>query len=167
MLRDTWLVELLIELSLELSIESFTRVLTTLVSEVGFGMAQEMAQQLELFLQEIITEDFERSWIYFNLVATDKKWDEAKKLSIVLALRGKLVEIFVNLEDEEKANIKTLKRALSARAGLTSDPLASARRFNDRKQEPGEKVSDYARELKRLYSRAYPGEDAQSIVLVQ
>ena len=28
-------------------------------------------------------------------------------------------------------------------------------------------MSDYATELKRLYSRAYPGEDAQSIVLVQ
>ncbi len=131
-------------------------------------MAQEMAQQLELPLPEITTEDFERSWIRFNLVAAAKKWDEVKQLSIVPALlRGKLVEIFVDLEDEEKADIKTLKRALSARAGLTSDPLASARRFNDRKQEPGEKVSNYARELKRLYSRAYPGEDAQSIVLVQ
>ena len=168
-LRDTWLVELLIELSIELPIESFARMHATLVSEAGsIGMAQEMAQQLELPLPEITTEDFERSWICFNLVATAKKWDEAKQLSIVPALlRGKLVEIFVDLEDEEKANIKMLKRALSVRAGLTSDPLASARCFNDRKQEPGEKVSDYARELKRLYSRAYPGEDAQSIVLVQ
>ena len=73
----------------------------------------------------------------------------------------------LDLEDEEKADIKTLKRALSVRAGLTSDLLASARCFNDRKQELGEKVSDYAGELKRLYSRAYPGEDTQSIVLVQ
>ncbi len=113
-------------------------------------MAQEMAQHLELPLLEITTEDFERSSIRFNLVAAAKKWDEAKQLSIVP--RGKLVEIFVDLEDEEKADIKTLKRALSALAGLASDPLASARRFNDRKQEPGEKVSDYARELKRLYS---------------
>ena len=77
-LRDTWLVELLIELSLELSIESFTRVLTTLVSEVGFRMAQEMAQQSELLLQEITTEDSERSWFCFNRVAADKKWDEVK-----------------------------------------------------------------------------------------
>ena len=123
-------------------------------------MAQEMAQQLELPLPEITTEDFERSWIRFNLVAAAKKWDEVKQLSIVPALlRGKLVEIFVDLEGEEKANIKTLKRALSARVGLTSDPLASARRFNDRKQELGE-VSDYAREFKRLYSQAYPREDA-------
>ena len=130
-------------------------------------MAQEMAQQLELPLPEITMEDIVRSWIRFNLVAAAKKWDEVKQLSIVPALlRRKLVETLVNLEDE-KADIKTLKRALSAQAGLTSDPLASARLFNDRKQEPGEKVSDYARELKRLYSRAYPGKDAQSIVLVQ
>ena len=127
-----------------------------------------MAQQLELLLPEITTEDFERSWIRLNLVAAAKKWDKAKQLSIVLALlRGKLVEIFVDLEDEEKADIKTMKRALSAQVGLTSDLLASDRRFNDRKQEPGEKVSNYAREIKRFYSRAYPGEDAQSIVLVQ
>ena len=130
-------------------------------------MAQEMDQQLELPLPEITMEDLVRSWIRFNLVAAAKKWDEVKQLSIVPALLcRKLVETLVDLEDE-KADIKTLKRALSAQEGLTSDPLASARLFNDRKQEPGEKVSDYARELKRLYSRAYPGKDAQSIVLVQ
>ena len=45
------------------------------------------------------------------------------------------MEIFVDLDDEEK----TLKRALLARVGLTSDPLVSARGFNDRKQELGER----------------------------
>ena len=74
------------------------------------------------------------------------------------------MELFINLK-EENVDTKTLKSDLSARVGLTSDPLASARRFNDRKQEPGE-VSDYARDFKRLYSQAYPREDAQSIVLV-
>ena len=99
-----------------------------------------MAQQLELPFPEITTEDFERSWIRLNLVAAAKKWDEEKQLSILPALLcGKLVDIFVDLEDKEKADIKMLKRALSARAGLTLDPLASARRFNGQKQEPGVK----------------------------
>lgn len=81
---------------------------------------------MELPLPEITTEDFERLWINFHFVATAKKWDEAKQLSIVPALlRGKLVEIFVDLEDK-KADINTLKRTQSAQAGLTSDPLASA-----------------------------------------
>ena len=125
----------------------------------GIGMAQKQQTQLELPLPEISTEDFERSWIRFNLVATAKNWDEAEQLSIVPALlHGKLVEIFVDLEDEEKVDIKTLKGALAKRAGLMTDPLASTRRFNDRKQEPAEKVSDYARELKKLFSRAYPSE---------
>ena len=58
-------------------------------------MAQEMAVQLELPLPEITMEYFERSWICFYLVATAKKWDEVKQLSIVPALlRGKPVEIF-------------------------------------------------------------------------
>ena len=89
-LRDMWLVELLTESSNELSIESFA-----CVRQKWDRNAQEMAQQLELPLPESTTEDFERSWIRFNLVAAAKKWDEAKHLSIVPALlHGKLVEIF-------------------------------------------------------------------------
>lgn len=46
-----------------------------------------------------------------------KKMGKAKQLSIFLAsLRGKLVGIFVDLE-EKKVGIKMLKGALSARAG--------------------------------------------------
>ena len=51
-------------------------------------------------------------------------------------------------------------------AGCTTDPLASARCFNDWKQETAE-VSEYARDQKRLFSRVYPNEDAHFMVLVQ
>ena len=119
-------------------------------------------------MPEIYTEEFDKEWIRFKLVTAAKNWDEVKQRFIVLALLcGKLVEIYVDLEDEEKADIRTLKAALSKRVGLTTDPLASSRHFNDQKQEPGEKVSDYTRDLKRLFSRAYPSEGVQSMVLLQ
>ena len=42
-----------------------------------------MAQQLEIPLPEIMMEDFERSWIRFDLVVAAKKWDNVKQLAIV------------------------------------------------------------------------------------
>ena len=67
-------------------------------------------------------EEFERSWTKFKLVAAANKWDDAKALLMLPALlRGILVEIYVSLRDEEKADLDTLKRALKESAGLTRD----------------------------------------------
>ena len=113
-------------------------------------------------------EDFERAWIRFDLVAAAKKWDNAKQLAIVPALlRGKLVDFFVELSEEECADMQTLKKALSAKAGLARDPLSSAKCFNMRKQGQEEKVADFARDLKKLFTQAYPSESIQSPVLLQ
>ena len=69
------------------------------------------------------------------MVAAAKKCDNAKQLVIVPALlRGKLVDFFVELSEEDRANMQTLKRALSAKAGLVRDHLPSAKCFNMRKQ---------------------------------
>ena len=70
-------------------------------------------------LPEITTDDFERSWTRFHLVAAASKWDDEKKLLMLPALlRGKLVEIFISLSAEEKETLTKLKQALSDRAGL-------------------------------------------------
>ena len=112
-------------------------------------------------------EDFQRAWIRFNLVAAAKKWDNAKQLAIVPALLcGTLVDFFVELSEEECADMQTLKKA-SAKAGLARDPLSSAKCFNMRKQGQEEKVADFARDLKKLFSQAYPSESIQSPVLLQ
>ena len=127
-----------------------------------------MAQQLDIPLPEITVEDFERSWTRFDLVAAAKKWDDAKQLVIVpTLLQGKLVDYYVELGEGDRADMKLLKKTLSARAGLTTDPLSSARSFNERKQRQGEKVADFAGGLKKLFSQAYPGESYESPVLLQ
>ena len=60
-------------------------------------------------LPEITTDDFERSWTRFHLVAAASKWDDEKKLLMLPALlRGKLVEIFISLSAEEKETLTKL-----------------------------------------------------------
>jgi len=55
--------------------------------------------QLELPLPELTVSDFERSWTRFELVATAKEWDDAKKkLILPTLLRGKLVDVYVALD---------------------------------------------------------------------
>ena len=63
--------------------------------------------------------------------------------------------------------MQTLKKALSAKAGLARDPLSSEKCFNMRKQGQEEKVVDFARDLEKLFSQAYPSESIQSPVLLQ
>ena len=113
-------------------------------------------------------EDFERAWIQFDLVTAAKKWDNAKQLAIIPALlHGKLVDFCVELSEEDCAEMQMLKKALSAKAGLARDPLSSAKCFNMRKQGQEEKVADFARDLKKLFSQAYPSKSIQSLVLLQ
>ncbi|KAL5503369.1 hypothetical protein EMCRGX_G010306 [Ephydatia muelleri] len=114
-------------------------------------------------------EEFERSWTKFKLVAAANKWDDAKALLMLPALlRGKLVEIYVSLRDEEKADLDTLKRALKETAGLTRDQLSLSKAFSERKQGMQEKVTDFERGLKKLFQEAYPNEKTtSSTVLLQ
>eukprot|EP00731_Ephydatia_muelleri_P009248 Em0004g1586a len=120
-------------------------------------------------LPEITTDDFERSWTRFHLVAAASKWDDEKKLLMLPALlRGKRVEIFISLSAEEKETLTKLKQALSDRAGITRDSLTSAKAFSERKQGAYESVRDYEIDLTRLFKEAYPNEDTtKSAVLLQ
>ena len=75
-------------------------------------------------------------------------------------LRGKLQDFYTTLSDDEKKDLAALKRALSDRAGLTKDPLASAKKFTEKKQDAKESVRYFEADLRKLFSEAYPGEDA-------
>ena len=135
-----------------------------MVSEVGL----EMAESLDVPLPEITTEEFERSWTRFKLVAAAKKWDAAKQLAIVPALlRGKLLDYYVDLDDASKSIVATLKGALAQRAGLKRDSLAAAKTFIERNQRAQEKTVDFAAELKKLFGQAYHDENLTSKVLLQ
>ena len=114
-----------------------------------------------LTLPEISVEDFERSWRRVELIATANQWNEEKKLAVILALlRGKLLDFYAVLTSEERKDLVTMKKALSDRAGVTKDPLKSAKHFGERRQEAKESVRDFELGLRKLFKEAYPTEDA-------
>ena len=127
-----------------------------------------MTDSLDIPLPQITSEEFSRSWTRFELVATAKEWNAAKQLAVVpTLLRGKLIDYYLDLSEDEKKDVKTLKAALQEKAGLKRDPLMASKLFNERVQGPREKASDFASELRKLFQQAFPDEQATSAVLLQ
>ena len=52
-------------------------------------------------------------------------------------------------------------------AGLVRDPLTAGQLFMSRYQLPGEKVRDFAAELKKLFTESYPSEPLTTAILLQ
>ena len=127
-----------------------------------------MAQPLELPLPEISVSDFERSWTRFELVATAKEWTDAKKkLILPTLLRGKLVDVYVALDEETRGNLPNMKKALMQSAGILRDPLTAGQAFMSRHQLAGETVREYEMNLNKLFKESYPDEGQASPILLQ
>lgn len=124
--------------------------------------------ELEVSLPEITVDDFSRAFVRFELVAAAKEWNAAKQLAVLPALlRGKLLDYYLDLGDDEKATLKALKEALKKKAGIDKNPLKPSKLFNERSQGPQEKPVDFASDLKKLFQQAFPEEDTKSAVLLQ
>lgn len=124
--------------------------------------------QWDIPLPEITAEDFDRSWARFELVAKAKEWNDARQLTVIpTLLRGKLLDYFLDLSEDEKSSMGALRTALVERAGLSADPLVAAKKFMARNQGNSESVADYLAELKRSFKRAHPRESLDSTVLLQ
>ena len=124
--------------------------------------------QLDLPLPELAVENFSRAWTQFELVAAAKQWDEEKQVAILpTLLRGKLIDYYVELDTDQKGNLRVLKAALMTKAGLSQDPLTAGRAFTTRHQGPQERVADFATALRKLFTQAYPEEKVTSSVLLQ
>jgi len=124
--------------------------------------------QLEFPLPELVAEDFHRGWTRFEFVAAAKEWDARKQLTVIpTLLRGKLIDYYVEFDDDTKADLALLKAALQERVGIKEDHLVASRHFNQRNQGHDEKVTDFAAALKKLYRNAYPREAMTSAVLLQ
>ena len=127
-----------------------------------------MAQQLDLPLPELTNDNFSQGWTRFELVAKAKEWNDAKRLVILpTLLRGKLLDHYVDFDDETRGDLKKLHDALLAVSEQLQDPLSEAKSFITREQQPDEKVADFAAALRKLFRRAYPEEQATSKVLLQ
>ena len=127
-----------------------------------------MTDSLDILLPQITSEEFSRSWIRFELFATAKEWNAAKQLAVVpTLLHGKLINCYLDLSEDDKKDVKTLRTALQEKAGLKRDPLMASKLFNERVQGPQEKASDFVSELRKLFQQAFPEEEATSAVLLQ
>ena len=134
----------------------------------GRNSWETMAEQFDIPLPEIAVEEFQRSWTCFELVAGAKEWPVAKqKVILPTLLRGKLVDIYMGLDDTTRDDLKLLKKALMKDAGLVRDPLSAGQLFMTRHQLSGEKVNDFASELKKLFTESYPSEAMTSAMLLQ
>ena len=110
-------------------------------------------------------EEFDRSWKRFEVIAAANKWEGGRDLVILPALlRGKLLDIYMQLPDSDKADLATLKKTLADRAGLTRDPLLSAKRIGERYQELRESVREFEMALCKLFTEAYryPDDDVKT-----
>ena len=80
--------------------------------------------QMDLPLPEITKEDFLHAWTRFELVTTAKEWNAAKRATVLPTLLcGKLVDIYIKLSEEVRADLAEVKKALMVKAGLTKNPL--------------------------------------------
>ena len=70
-------------------------------------------------------------------------------------------------DEDTRGDLQELKKTLMHQAGLLWDPLTVSQSFMLRRQTPGEKVSDFAVDLKRLFIESYPGEQTTSTILLQ
>ena len=114
-----------------------------------------MVTPLDLPLPEITVDNFQRAWTRFELVATAKECnDDKKKVILPTLLRGKLVDIYMTLNEETRGALPKLKKTLMRQAGLLRDPLTASQSFMSRRQASGEKVSDFAVELQKLFTES-------------
>eukprot|EP00731_Ephydatia_muelleri_P017314 Em0010g412a len=128
--------------SLQLSIG-----LVTLVAAVGYGNGIH-----GLARPEISVENFEDSWTTFEFTVAANKWDNGRDLVILPALlRGKLQDFYTTLNNDKTKDLAALMSVLSDRASLTKDPLASAKRFTEKKQDANKSARYFKADLRKLF----------------
>ena len=82
-------------------------------------------------------------------------------------LRGKLVEYYVEAHDATRGDLADLKTFLMMKVGLVRDPLTLSQLFMSCSKNPGERILDFAADLKKLFKEAYSTEDYTSTILLQ
>ena len=101
---------------------------------------------------EISVENFEDSWTTFEFTVAANKWDNGRDLVILPALlRGKLQDFYTTLNNDKTKDLTALMSVLSDRASLTKDPLASAKRFTEKKQDANKSARYFKADLRKLF----------------
>lgn len=109
-------------------------------------------------------ESWEAWFNRFSDVAISNKWNDQRKLKRLLPkLQGEAGEfVYGELERSVRANYKMLVRELHYRFRRVETPKSFELKLRNRFQKPGESVSEYASDLKRLYCKAFPNRDSNT-----
>ena len=97
----------------------------------------------------------------FIEMAERRKWSEETKLDVLLQrMQGTAGEfVFGELSQSVRRKFHRLIKELDSRFLIVETKRSYAAKFNNRNQKVDETIEQYAAELKRLYSKAYPGRD--------
>ena len=94
----------------------------------------------------------------FTEVASLNNWSERRRLQELLPrLQGPSGDfVYGQLPSEIRSNYVRLVRELNSRFRVVETKKTFGAQFSNRNQKPGESAEEFAAELKRLYTKAYP-----------
>ncbi len=100
----------------------------------------------------------------FAEVARLNNWHERRRLQELLPrLQGPAGDfVYSQLPAEIRSNYRRLVAELNSRFQVVETKKTYAAQFSNRMQKPAETLEDFVADLKRLYSKAYPGRDEQT-----
>lgn len=103
------------------------------------------------FSQGDVSEWFQR----FEICCKANAWDDPKKaLKLPTLLEGEALAVWLELNEEEQADYKTAKEKMNSR--MAPMGFVSLDEFHKRKLRPGEALSVFLLDLKKLLSQAMP-----------
>nr|CAD2190676.1 unnamed protein product [Meloidogyne enterolobii] len=95
--------------------------------------------------------------ITFNRIATAHNWTPARCTQILpLYLQGSALAIYESMPGDQKSRWKTLVEGLSGMLKKISNKESARRKLVERRQEMGEGLEEFARDLMNLVEAAYP-----------
>lgn len=109
-------------------------------------------------------EDWKIWYARFEETAERKRWNEKRKLDELLPrFHGVAAEfVYGQLSKSTRRSYKKLITELNNRFRVVETRKTYIAKFSNRQQKPGERVEDYAAELKNLYDKAHPKRDSET-----
>nr|CAD2181006.1 unnamed protein product [Meloidogyne enterolobii]CAD2181008.1 unnamed protein product [Meloidogyne enterolobii] len=93
----------------------------------------------------------------FNRIATAHNWTPARCTQILpLYLQGSALAIYESMPGDQKSRWKTLVEGLSGMLKKITNKESARKKLVERRQEMGEELEEFARDLMNLVEAAYP-----------